>query len=141
MATVDTTNGINGQKTTVGFSATGTAPFTILGNLQEVPDIGGKLDKIESTTLADTQKTYVAGLLDPGDLAFKFRYDTATYQTAKGLEGTTTTLQVQYPDGSTQTFTAQLANVMDAVKTGALVTFTMNVVVLSKINYAAPSGS
>lgn len=141
METVNTTNGITGQQTTVGYSATGASPFTLLGNLQEVPDLGGKLDKVESTTLSSTQKTYIAGLMDPGDLAFKFRYDTTTFKTCKGLEGETITIQVTYPDGSTHTFGAQIANVVDSVKTGALVTFTMNVVVVSQIVFAAPATS
>jgi hypothetical protein len=50
--------------------------FVDLTNLQEIPDLGGDVEAIEITTLADAAHTYTDGLKNYGDsLAFKFLYD------------------------------------------------------------------
>ncbi|MBQ9913535.1 MAG: hypothetical protein IJO73_04835 [Clostridia bacterium] len=54
------------------------ADFIELTNLQEIPDLGGEVEAIEITTLADAAHTYTDGLKNYGDsLAFKFLYDGA----------------------------------------------------------------
>ena len=56
----------------------GEAEFIVLTNLQEIPDLGGEVEAIEITTLADAAHTYTDGLKNYGDsLAFKFLYESA----------------------------------------------------------------
>lgn len=49
---------------------------TELTNLQEIPELGGDVEAIEITTLADAAHTYTDGIKSYGDsLAFKFLYE------------------------------------------------------------------
>ena len=41
-------------------------------DLQDFPDLMGAPDKIETTTMKNTSRTYIPGLKDPGDMAFNF---------------------------------------------------------------------
>ena len=50
--------------------------FVALTNLQEIPDLGGEVEAIEITTLADSAHMYTDGLKNYGDsLEFKFLYE------------------------------------------------------------------
>ena len=53
-------------------------------DLQEVPELGGDPEKIDTTTLANTVKTSIPGVQDLGDLAFTFLYDKANFLALKG---------------------------------------------------------
>lgn len=47
-----------------------------LTNLQEIPELGGEVEAIEITTLADAAHMYTDGIKNYGDsLAFKFLYE------------------------------------------------------------------
>ena len=62
--------------------------FTPLTNLQEIPELGGKVEAIEITTLADEAHKYTDGLKNYGDsLPFKFLYDEVQFTTLNGLTG------------------------------------------------------
>ena len=133
---------------TLGYSSTIPATtYTILDGLQEVPEIGGKVDKIDVTTLADTQKRYIQGLSDPGDLAFKFLYangaTTDAFRVLKGFETSRalTAFQVTFPDGMKIAFTAYVQVSVDAVKTGESIGFTANLIINSEFAITNPSGS
>ncbi len=71
----------------------------------EVPEFGGTPEKIDVTTLSDSIKKFVNGVVDMGDLAFKFLYDnsstTANYRVLRGLQegGTAAVFKLSYPDG------------------------------------------
>lgn len=43
--------------------------------LLDFPDMLGESDKIDVTTMKDTQRKYKPGLSDPGDMAFTFGYE------------------------------------------------------------------
>lgn len=43
--------------------------------LLNFPDMLGESDKIDVTTMKDTQRKYKPGLSDPGDMAFTFGYE------------------------------------------------------------------
>ena len=64
--------------------------WTEIPDLQEIPDLGGDVDTVEVTTLADGAKRYIKGIKDYGDLAFKFLYDNSTdtsnYRVIRDLE-------------------------------------------------------
>jgi hypothetical protein len=73
--------------------------YTDLTNLQEIPDLGGDVDTVEVTTLADAAHTYIAGLKDYGDsLDFVFLYDPTQFGTLNALTGVIY-WQVSLPDG------------------------------------------
>jgi hypothetical protein len=138
--------GISSEGTTLGYKADSSATaYTILGYIQEIPEIGGKVDKIDVTTLEDSSKTYIKGLTDPGDLAFKFIYDnsgaTSNFRLLKAVEtaGTIVPFEVTYPDGTKHDFTASVSVSMDSTKVGEALTFTATLTLNSKITVISPS--
>ena len=66
----------------------GEGQFTALTNLQEIPELGGDVEAIEITTLADAAHMYTDGIKNYGDsLPFKFLYEDAQFTTLNGLTG------------------------------------------------------
>lgn len=96
-----TAKGILSKGITLGYSTTtGAGPYTYtnLDNLQEIPDLGGDNQTVETTTLANSNRTYIPGLKDFGDLTFTFLYSKAGFKELKDLEGETVHWEVGIPD-------------------------------------------
>lgn len=101
--------------------------FVDLTNLQEIPDLGGDVEAIEITTLADAAHTYTDGLKNYGDsLAFKFLYDGEQFTTLNGLTGVND-WKVTLPDEATCTFSGTSSVKLDGVGTNAAVTYTLSI--------------
>lgn len=119
--------------------------FVELTDLQEIPELGGTVEKVEVTTLADASKRYINGIKDYGDLAFKFLYDnstaTSSYRVLDGLEaaGEATEFQVELPDKTTFTFTAFVSTILDGAGVNAPLTFTANLALNSEIVVVNPA--
>jgi hypothetical protein len=98
--------------------------FVALTNLQEIPDLGGEVEAIEITTLADAAHVYTDGLKNYGDsLEFKFLYDGAQFATLNGLEGTVE-WKVELPEGEACTFSGSCSVKLDGVGVNAALTYT-----------------
>lgn len=101
--------------------------FVELTNLQEIPDLGGDVEAIEITTLADAAHTYTDGLINYGDsLAFKFLYEGAQFETLNGLTGSQE-WKVALPDGASCTFGGSCSVKLDGVGINAALTYTLSV--------------
>lgn len=84
--------------------------LTEVPDLLDFPDMMGPPDKIEVTTIKDTQRKYKPGLKDPGDMKFTFLFsdmktgsnwaDLAAAETA----GTVKYFALVFPDGSSFTW-------------------------------------
>ena len=106
---------------------TGEGEFIALTNLQEIAELGGEVEAIEITTLADKAHKYTDGLISYGDnLAFKFLYDKEQFTTLNGLTGVST-WQVALPDGATCTFTGSNSVKLDGAGVAAALTYTLNI--------------
>ena len=120
--------------------------FVEIDNLQEVPELGGKVDKVEVTTLKDASKKYIAGIKDFGDLQFKFLYDnssaTANYRILKGLEtaGTIADFQIEFPDSTMFDFSASVYTAIDSSKVGDAISFSASLTLNSDIVPTNPTG-
>lgn len=125
------------------YAPTAEGIFTEVTNLQEIPSLGGTPDKIETTCLADANKTYINGLIDYGDLAFKFLYDntgaTSNYRVLKGLTGTNF-YKITFPDGTAFAFSGECTCSMDSAAVNAALTFTANIALSSAITVTNPVG-
>jgi hypothetical protein len=98
-----------------------------LTNLQEIPELGGDVEAIEITTLADAAHTYTDGIKNYGDsLAFKFLYEEAQFSTLNGLEGSQT-WKVELPDGAACSFGGTCSVKLDGVGVNAALTYTLSV--------------
>lgn len=98
-----------------------------LTNLQEIPELGGDVEAIEITTLADAAHTYTDGIKNYGDsLAFKFLYEEAQFTTLNGLTGSQT-WKVELPDGTTCSFGGTCSVKLDGVGVNAALTYTLSV--------------
>lgn len=103
------------------------ADFIALTNLQEIPDLGGEVEAIEITTLADAAHTYTDGIKNYGDsLAFKFLYESVQFETLNGLTGASE-WKVELPDGAACTFGGTSSVKLDGVGVNAALTYTLSV--------------
>ena len=116
----------------LSYSANGTS-YTALTNLQEYPDLGGKADSVEVTTLDDAAHTFINGLLSYGDsLDFTFLYDKTQFATVRGLSGSQY-WKVGIPDGSagaistTITFQGECSVSLDSKGTNEAMTYTLSI--------------
>jgi hypothetical protein len=101
--------------------------FIELTNLQEIPDLGGDVEAIEITTLADAAHMYTDGLKNFGDsLAFKFLYEGDQFTTLNGLTGSKD-WKVELPDGAACTFGGTSSVKLDGVGVNAALTYTLSI--------------
>jgi hypothetical protein len=119
--------------TKLGYKATeGASTFTDIDELLEVPEFGGTPEKIDVTTLKDTVKKSVPGVIDYGDLAFRFIYDKAVYQAISTLTGPIP-WQLTLPDGVKFDFTAIPSARMAGVAVNGALTFAISMDMQSEI--------
>lgn len=99
----------------------------VLTDLQEIPELGGSVDAIEITTLADAAHTFTEGLKSYGDsLEFKFLYKEEQFSTLNGLEGSQE-WKVTLPDGATCSFGGTCSVRLSGVGVGAALTYTLSI--------------
>lgn len=137
--------GVLTKDTTLSYSSTATGPFTELGLLMEVPELGGEPEQVEVTTLKDSVRKYIPGIKDLGDLAFSFLYDnsgpTSNYRVLKGFQDANESkwFRVEYPDGTTHDFQAYVNVRMDSAAVNAALTFTATFYLQSEIEVTDPA--
>ena len=101
--------------------------FVALTNLQEIPELGGEVEAIEITTLADAAHMYTDGIKNYGDsLEFKFLYESVQFTALNALTGTQE-WQVELPGGETCTFSGSCSVKLDGVGINAALTYTLAV--------------
>ena len=120
----------------LSYSSTGTESYTDLTDLLEIPSLGGSVDKVDVTTLADASKKYINGIKDYGDLALKFNYANEQFTTLNGLTGSVN-FKVTLPDTTTATFSGEPSVSLEGVGVGAAMTYTLNISLDSDIAFGA----
>lgn len=99
--------------------------YTLLKDLQEIPDLGGEAEALEITTLDDAAHMYTDGILNYGDnLPFKFLYVKEQFDTLVALDGSIA-WQIKLPDNTTCSFTGTSSVKLDAVGVNAPLTYTV----------------
>lgn len=112
---------------TLSYKAGEAQEYTDLTNLQEIPDLGGEVEAIEITTLADAAHMYTDGIKNYGDsLEFKFLYEGTQFETLNALTGTVS-WKVALPDGASCTFGGTSSVKLDGVGVNAALTYTLSV--------------
>lgn len=69
-------------------SATETPNWQSVCDIKDFPDLGGSPDLLETTTLSDSAKTYIAGIKDQQALEFTANYDEDDMDAIALLTGT-----------------------------------------------------
>lgn len=109
---------------------------TELTNLQEIPELGGDVEAIEITTLADAAHVYTDGIKSYGDsLAFKFLYEETQFKTLLALD-TSSEWKVELPDGAQCSFSGTSSVKLDGVGVNAALTYTLSVKPNSEMTWA-----
>ena len=112
---------------TLSYKGGSAGEFVELTNLQEIPDLGGEVEAIEITSLADAAHMYTDGLKNYGDsLAFKFLYEGEQFTTLGALAGVNQ-WKVELPDGAACTFSGTSSVKLDGVGVNAALTYTLSV--------------
>lgn len=127
------------------YSATSGGSFKIIPDLQEIPDLGGDVDTVEVTTLADGARRYIKGIKDYGDLEFTFLYDNSSadssYRIMRGLEesGKITYFKIELPDGTAFDFSGEVATSIAGAGVGDALTFTATITLNSDMSVTNPA--
>ena len=99
--------------------------FFPLTNLQEIPDLGGEVEAVEITTLADEAHKYTDGLKNYGDsLEFKFLYKKEQFETLQGLVGVNY-WRVVLPDSTKCTFGGTCSVKLAGAGVGTVLTYSL----------------
>ena len=108
-----------------------------LTNLLEIPELGGDIEAIEITTLADGAHMYTEGLKNFGDnLAFKFLYEGEQFSVLNQMKGETKEWIVTLPDSETCSFFGTGSVKLDGVGVGAALTYTLSIKPTSEMIWA-----
>ena len=134
------TNGI-----TLGMKKEGGTSFAILAGLKEVPELGVDPEKVDNTTLADTMKHSELGIGDPGDLAYKFKWENGANSSYRALRAVadareTVSFEQTFPDGTVFHFDAQCSVKVSGGGVNAAVEFTLNLGLQTDIVVVNPTG-
>jgi len=69
-------------------SATETPSWEDVCDIKDFPDLGGAPDMLDTTTLADPSRTYIAGIKDQQAIEFTANYDEDDFDAIAALTGT-----------------------------------------------------
>lgn len=114
---------------TLSYKTGEASEYIELIELQEIPDLGGEVEKIECTTLSDKARVFTQGLISYGDsLAFKFYYgeDKEQFMALNSLDGTVD-WKVTLGDGTTCTFSGECSVKLDGTGIGNMVSYTLSI--------------
>ena len=118
--------------TLVKMKASGAAAYTEVPDVREIPAFMGEAEQVESSCIADRNKTYEPGQSDPGDMAFKFAFTGmdagSNWAMLRALQTTNAaaSFQVVFPDESGFQWDAKVALSMDEIGDGnSLLVFTV----------------
>lgn len=132
--------------------------FYLNGNslygLKSTPDMGGKREKKEVTNLLDPARRYIAGLYKYDDLTFGFYYNSAeenpnvtggqvaaAYLTARAIEraGTTVTQKLEFPDGTSFTWSGQISTKIKSMNPDGVMEFSITSIPSTPLTHSSDS--
>lgn len=129
---------------TLGMKKSSESTYTNLPGLKEVPDLGVDPEKVDNTTLDDSMKHSELGIGDPGDLAFKFKWENkenSSYRKLRAVADTkeTVSFELTYPDQTKFHFDAQCSVKAGGGGVNAAIEFTLTLGLQSDIEVSDPA--
>lgn len=70
-----------------GTTASSSTTWSKLVDIKDFPALGGEPERIDVTTLSDSQYLYIPGIQTMESMTFTANYDATTFATLKALEG------------------------------------------------------
>jgi len=119
--------------------------LTEIPDLQDFPDLMGMPDRIDVTTMKDTERKYEPGLKDPGDMVFNFLHRTSAtgspYNKFRLAEasGSIKYFSILFPDGSGFTWSGKLTVSFIGKGIGEARQFSVNITPTSDIEDIIPA--
>lgn len=132
---------------TLGIKKGSASSYTILKGLKEVADLGLEPEKVDNTCLDDKIKVSELGIGDPGDLAYKFKWENtnadSSYRILREVadSGEVVSFEETFPDGTKFHFDAQCSLKVGGGGVNGAVDFTLNLGLQSDIEAVDPSDS
>ncbi|ALV20762.1 phage tail tube protein [Carnobacterium antarcticum] len=127
--------GLLSKGTTLGYKPTGggAGEYTTIDEVTSIPDIGSEPERVDVTTLADSNRKYIKGLQDQDNLTFAAVYRKTVFNTLKAAEKLDTVYdwKITYPDGTSFTFTGSFSTIYSGAEINGALAFSI-VVVVSK---------
>lgn len=129
---------------TLGMKKSGGSAYEILTGLKEVPELGVDPEKVDNTTLEDTMKHSELGIGDPGDLAYKFKWDNkeeSSYRKLRAVADSKETVSFEqtFPDGTKFQFDAQCSVKAGGGGVNAAIEFTLTLGLQTDIEVVDPA--
>lgn len=121
----------------------GSASEKVLTNLQEIPELGGNPEKVETTVLTDAAHMFINGLLSYGDsVDFTFLFAKEQFMELEALDGIEgITWKVTLPTGDADetiscSFTAESHVRMNSAGTNVALQYTLSLAPTSEMEWA-----
>lgn len=140
----ETTKAYLSKGITFSIKASTGETYTEIVGLTECPNMGATYEKVDVTSLKDGTRRYIAGVGDFGSLDFKFLYDNSgtnsNYRQLKAIEdGESHSYKVEFPDGTSFTFSGEIHNTIQAAIVNAPLYFVASVALNSDIAVENPA--
>lgn len=130
---------------TLGMKKKGASTYTKLVGLKEVPELGVDPEKVDNTVLEDKMKHSELGIGDPGDLAYKFKWENAGEDSAYRIlrevadSGETVSFEQTFPDETKFHFAAQCSVKVGGGGVNAAIEFTLTLGLQTDIEVVDPA--
>lgn len=130
---------------TLGMKKKGASTYTKLVGLKEVPELGVDPEKVDNTVLEDKMKHSELGIGDPGDLAYKFKWENAGEDSAYRIlrevadSGETVSFEQTFPDETKFHFDAQCSVKVGGGGVNAAIEFTLTLGLQTDIEVVDPA--
>ena len=108
---------------------------TLIEGLKSTAELSESTEKIEVTTLANSNKTYINGLRDFGDsLDYTCVYSKAEFMAVRAMQdGEKHAVEIMYPDGLKVTLDAFVAVVLSGAEVNSALEFTIQLTPASDV--------
>ena len=133
------------NNTKLGMKKKEESAYTDLPGLKEVPELGVDPEKVDNTPLDAKIKQSELGIGDPGDLAYKFKWENGPDSSYRKLRDVADKKEIvsfeqTFPDGTKFQFDAQCSVKVSGGGVNAAVEFTLNLRLQSDIVVVDPTG-
>ena len=134
--------GMIGRGTSIGYSTTlPPVTYTALAQVFDVSDPKQELAHVETTTYASTDKEFIPGLLDNGEITLKLTYTGAIAAVVQSLLKQVIGFQITKADGAAITFEGFITSVSGTNPLDNRVTFDVGVKVTGTVTFVPAGGS